>query len=127
MFKRCNFYGGANLALKASGTVATLDGCTVYATFTDVINLTGASTINIGNTTITNSQANGNGVNIAAGSTAVVGQCAFDVPTGTGYAIKGVTGSVLVYANNIIAYGKNNKISSAMTSIPMGTSFTPAA
>lgn len=127
MFKRCNFYGGANLALKANGTTATLDGCTLYSTFTDIISLTGASTINMGNTTFTNSQANGNGINIAAGATAVIGQCAFDVPAGTGYAVKGTTGSVLVHANNIIAYGKNNKISNTITAVPMGTSFAPTA
>ena len=125
--KRTNVYGGANFAMKFSACTLTLDNVAASCQFTDAVSITNGSVITAGNSTFTNTRANSNGINIAAGTTCVVGQSAFDIPAGTGYAVKGVAGSVFVYANNIIAYGKNNKISSAMTSIPMGTNFTPTA
>lgn len=126
-FKNSNVYGGSNTAMKFVNSTLTLNTVGISCAGSDVVSITGSSVINAGNCTFGSSAANSNGINIGAGATAVIGQCAFDVPTGTGYAVKGVAGSVFVYANNIIAYGKNNKISSAMTSVPMGTTFAPAA
>lgn len=126
-FKLCNFYGGSNVALKTTNCTLTLNSTGFWSSGTDVLSLNGSSVITAGNCSFSNSKANSNGVNIAAGATAVIGQCAFDVPAGTGYAIKGVAGAVLVHASNIITYGKNNKLSSAITALPMGTSFTPTA
>jgi hypothetical protein len=124
--KRTTAYCGNNTALKFTNCTMTLDSVTANSNSTNTVQIL-SGVITAGNSTFSNTLTNSNGINISAGATAVVGQCAFDVATGTGYAIKGVTGSVLVHANNIIAYGKNNKISSAMTAIPMATSFTPAA
>ncbi len=125
-FKNSNVYGGSNTAMKFVNSTLTLSTVGISCSGADAVSITGNSVISAGNCTFGSSAANSNGLNIGTGATAVVGQCAFDVPTGTGYAVKGVAGSVFVYANNIIAYGKNNKISSAMTSVPMGTTFTSA-
>lgn len=84
----------------------------------------------LGNATITNPSANGSGINLALGAISNVAQVAFNVGTsaGTGFAVKGVAGSVFVNGNNLIVPGSNNKVSTAIGAgnIPLGTSLTPA-
>ncbi len=84
----------------------------------------------LGSATIANPSANGSGINIASGAVTNVAQVAFNVGTsaGTGFAVKGVAGSVFVNGNNLIVPGTNNKISTAIGAgnIPLGTSLTPA-
>jgi len=86
-----------------------------------------SGTINIGYSAYTSTTANGNGVNVASGATYIAGSVVYNVATGTGYAVKGVSGSVFVYSYNSMLPGTNVRISSAMTSIPMTTSFTIAS
>lgn len=84
--------------------------------------------LSIANSWIVNPSANGNGIEIANGAITNVGQVAFSVGTaaGTGFAVKGVSGAVFVNGNNLIVPGTNNKISTAITRVALGTSLTPA-
>lgn len=86
-----------------------------------------SGTINIGYSAFTSTATNGTGVNVASGATYVAGSVVYNIAAGTGYAVKGVAGSVFVYSYNSIMPGTNARISSAMTSIPMTTSFTSVA
>jgi hypothetical protein len=109
------------------GTLATVSGANVL---TVTSGFGGGTAATIGTTSFTNSAANGDGINIASGATAVVGTCAFSIGTtaGTGRAIKGVSGSVLLTAFNTIIPGTNAKKSSAIGAgdVPMGTALTAA-
>lgn len=84
----------------------------------------------LGNATIVNPSANGNGIDIASGAITNIAQVAFNVGTsvGTGRAVKGILGSVFVNGNNLIVPGTNSKVSAAIGAgnIPLGTSLTPA-
>jgi hypothetical protein len=90
----------------------------------------GQTALVLGNATVANPSANGNGIDIAANAITNIAQVAFNVGTsaGTGFAVKGVAGSVFVNGNNLIVPGTNNKVSTAIGAgnIPLGTSLTPA-
>lgn len=88
----------------------------------------GKPALSLANAWIVNPSTNGNGIEIASGTIANVGQVAFSVGTavGTGFAVKGVAGAVFVNGNNLIVPGTNNKISTAITRVALGTSLTPA-
>jgi hypothetical protein len=88
----------------------------------------GKPTLSIANSWIVNPSADGNGIEIANGATTNVGQVAFSVGSsaGTGFAVKGVSGAVFVNGNNLIVPGTNNKISTAITRVALGTALTPA-
>jgi hypothetical protein len=84
--------------------------------------------LTLANAWIVNPSANGNGIEIASGTMANVGQVAFNVGTaaGTGFAVKGTAGAVFVSGNNLIVPTSNSKISSAITRVALTTSLTPA-
>jgi hypothetical protein len=88
----------------------------------------GQPSLSLANSWIVNPTVNGDGIEIANGATVNVGQVAFSVggAAGTGFAVKGVAGAVFVNGNNLIVPGTNDKISTAITRIPLGTSLTPA-
>lgn len=88
----------------------------------------GSIAARLGTTSFTSGATNGNGVDIAAGATAVVGVCSFAIPNGTGFAIKGVAGSMLFTGANLIFPGTNAKKSSAIGAgdMPLTTTLTAA-
>jgi hypothetical protein len=88
----------------------------------------GRPALSLANSWIVNPSVNGNGIEIASGAAVNVGQVAFSVgaAAGTGFAVKGVSGAVFVNGNNLIVPGTNNKVSTTITRIALGTSFTPA-
>lgn len=77
--------------------------------------------MNFGVCTFESTAANGSGLYLTAGSTTALGGCAFNVPTGTGFAVAGAAGSVLVKSanNNQIAYGTNGNTQGTVTVLPM--------
>jgi hypothetical protein len=80
----------------------------------------------LGNSTIANPSANGNGIDIASGVFTNVAQVAFNVgiATGTGFAVRGGANSVFVNGNNLIVPQTNSKILNTVISVPLGTSLT---
>ena len=64
--------------------------------FNPVTAPTGSIALTVGTTLIYNTATNGSGINLAAGSSAVIGtSTVFSVPVGTGYAINGSSGAFL--------------------------------
>jgi hypothetical protein len=107
-----------NTRFQKSGTSAAINATSGFGAFPSLV---------LGNATVSNSNANGVGIDIA-NSTVNIGQTTFNVGTaaGTGFAVKGVSGAVFVNGNNLIVPGTNSKISTAITRVALGTSLTPA-
>ena len=117
------------------GTWSTVSGANIIkvnspfgTAFNPVTALTGNIAARLGLTSFTSGAPNGNGVDIAAGATAVIGVCSFAIPNGTGFAIKGVAGSLLFTGSNLIFPGTNAKKSAAIGAgdIPLTTTLTAA-
>jgi len=89
----------------------------------------GKPSLVLGNATIVNpsSADNPDGILVPAGSIANIAQVAFNI-AGTGFAVKGSAGSVVVHGNNLFVPGTTNKISSGIGAgnIPLTTTFTAA-
>ena len=109
------FVAYAAEAIGVNGTLS-LNDFRVYTASTAVnaIITTSGSTLDLEKGSIRNSTANSNGLNIAAGVTAICANTLFDVPVGTGKAIAGAATGVLNYGN--ILFAANNKVEIALTS-----------
>jgi len=129
-------YGGTGASITINNTDAVVYNSRFETVgVSTVINANSSFTVGrpslvLGNATIANPSTNGNGIDIASGSIVNIAQVAFNIGSvsGTGFAVKGVAGSVFVNGNNLIVPGTNNKVSTAIGAgnIPLGTSLTPA-
>lgn len=132
---RTTFFNGSGKAMNITTTDAVIansrfesaSGATTMIGANSSFNA-GKPALSIANSWIVNPSANGNGIEIANGATTNVGQVGFSVGTsaGTGFAVKGVSGAIFVNGNNLIVPGTNNKISTAITRVALGTSLAPA-
>jgi hypothetical protein len=95
-----------------------------------VVTLSGTVQWGMGVSIITNTGTGANTYGISMSNTATMqfGVCTFNVSAAqaTNRAINGVAGNVVLYSGPIFQYGSNNKISSAITLIPLTTTFTAA-
>jgi hypothetical protein len=95
-----------------------------------VVTLSGTVQWGMGVSIITNTGTGANTYGISMSGTATIqfGVCTFNIPAGqaTNRAINGVAGNVVLYSGPIFQYGTCDKISTAMTLIPLDTAFTPA-
>jgi hypothetical protein len=93
-----------------------------------VVTLSGSAQWGMGVSIITNTGigANTYGISMSGSATMQFGVCTFNVPAAqaTNRAIKGVAGNVVLYSGPIFQYGSTNKISTAITLIPLTTTFT---
>jgi hypothetical protein len=107
----------------SSGLIGTTRISTISGSNTVVVNSTFApgSAMTFGVCTFESTATNGNGIYIGAGATAALGGCAFNVPTGSGFAVAGAAGSFLVKSanNNQIAYNTNGNTQGTVTVVPM--------
>jgi len=96
-----------------TGAVVTLSGTVQFGMGTCILNNTGTG-------------ANTYGVNMSGTATMQFGVCTFNIPAAqaTNRAINGVAGNVVLYSGPIFEYGTTDKISSAITLIPLDTTFT---
>lgn len=115
---------GTGNGVSVSSSALTIDALIIETATASTLVKVNSGTLNVGNSTISSTTTNGTGFDVSAGATLVCGQNAFNVVAGTGKAVYGVTGAVFMYALNMMVYGSNQNISSAMTSIPMSTAFT---
>lgn len=88
----------------------------------------GSVALAIGNSTLSSTATNGNGINIAAAAAVNAAYNAFSIRAGTGFAVKGVSGSFFINGSNSMVPGTNVRISSAIGAgnIPYTNSFTAA-
>ena len=95
------------------GAVITLSGTVQFGMGTCILNNTSAA-------------ANSYGVTMSGTATMQFGICTFNVPVAqaTNRAINGVAGNMVFYTGPVFQYGSTNKISTAITLIPLTTTFT---
>lgn len=115
--------GPALSTTTTSGIVTTsrITTQTASNTFINVSQFAPGTVMNFGVCTFESTATNGNGLYLTAGSTTALGGCAFNVPTGTGFAVAGAAGSVLVKSanNNQIAYNTNGSTQGSVTVLSM--------
>jgi hypothetical protein len=95
------------------GAVITLSGTVQFGMGTCILNNTSAA-------------ANSYGVTMSGTASMQFGVCTFNVPAAqaTNRAINGVAGNVVLYTGPVFQYGTCDKISTAITLIPLDTIFT---
>jgi hypothetical protein len=103
--------------------------CGIEANTGSVVTLSGTVQWGMGVCILTNTGTGTNtyGVSMSGSATMQFGVCTFNIPDAmraTNRAINGVAGNVVLYSGPIFQYGSNNKISSAITLIPLTTTFT---
>jgi hypothetical protein len=93
-----------------------------------VVTLSGSAQWGMGVSIITNTGTGANtyGISMSGTATMQFGVCTFNIPAAqaTNRAINGVAGNTVLYSGPIFQYGSTNKISSAITLIPLTTTFT---
>jgi len=96
-----------------TGAVVTLSGSVQWGMGEVILNNTGTG-------------ANTYGISMSGSATMQFGVCTFNIPAAqaTNRAINGVAGNVVLYSGPIFQYGTTDKISSAITLIPLDTAFT---
>lgn len=122
----CTLAANSGLALRTTTTsgfvttsrITTETGSNV---FVNVSQFAPNTTMSFGVCTFESTATNGNGLFLSAGSVTTLGSCAFNVRAGTGFAVAGATGSVLIRAanNNQIAYNTNGNTQNTVTVLPM--------
>ena len=93
-----------------------------------VVTLSGSAQWGMGSCILNNSgtAANTHGVSMSGTATMQFGVCTFNVPASpaSNRAINGVAGNMVLYTGPIFQYGTCDKISTAITLIPLDTTFT---
>lgn len=116
-------YSGSSSCLKVTSSATVLAAfCLFESSGTLAINVESPS-VTIGSSTITASGSNATGVTVAAGAVYTTVQNFYNVASGTGYAVGGSAGGVVTHAQNVFAYGTNNKNNSSLTMVAHSTSF----
>lgn len=114
--------GATQVASVATGASLTFTNSSLDANGDLVAEVYGTGVLTITQSSITNAQANSNGIQInQIGGTAVIGNCYFAIPSGTGKAISGIAGTTLLHSGNVFAYNTNTSVSSEITQIPLST------
>jgi hypothetical protein len=114
-----------NFANAAAGTIL---NSVIDAGVGAVITLSGTVQFGMGNCILNNTSAAANtyGVTMSGTASMQFGVCTFNVPAAqaTNRAINGVAGNVVLYSGIIFQYLTCDKISTAITLIPLDTTFT---
>jgi hypothetical protein len=125
--QRCFFYTGNSQAVDFGGQTLTMDGVLMQNAGNDVLFASGSGSLSISNCLFENSKSNSNGIRLAGTVTCTAVQNVFRVPSGTGYAVDGPAGCVLVHGLNCYLPGYNSKVKNSMTIAPATTSPTASA
>jgi hypothetical protein len=95
-----------------------------------VVTLSGTVQWGMGVSIITNTGTGANTYGISMSNTATMqfGVCTFNIPAAqaTNRAINGIAGNMVLYSGPIFQYGSTDKISTAITLVPLDTTFTAA-
>jgi hypothetical protein len=116
--------GAVQVAAVQTGASLTFNASELDANGDTVLETYGTGTLTVTNSLVTNAAANGNGIRInAAGSTVIVGNTFFTIPTGTGKAIwyeptATQYGSTLAYASLGFTVGNNTTIDTRLLVVP---------
>ena len=112
----------------ANASTGTLLNTVIDADTGSIITLSGTAQFGMGNCILNNTStaANSYGVTMSGTASMQFGVCTFNVPVAqaTNRAINGIAGNVVLYTGPVFQYGTCNKISTAITLIPLTTTFT---
>ena len=115
---------------QANNSTGTMLRSSLDANTGAVITLSGTAQWGMGEVILNNTStaANTYGVSMSDTATMQFGVCTFNIPAAqaTNRAINGGAGNTVIYANPIFQYGATDKISTAITLIPLDTTFTAA-
>ena len=125
--QRCFFYSGDAESIIFSGSALTMDGVLMQTSGSDVLVASGSGQLSVSNCLFETSKANADGISMSGTVTCTMVQNVFRVPNGSGYAVNGVAGCVLVHGLNCYLPTYNNKIKSAMTAVAASTTPSSAA
>ena len=102
--------------------------CGIEANTGSVVTLSGTVQWGMGVCILTNTGTGANtyGISMSGSATMQFGVCTFNIPAAqaTNRAINGVAGNMVMYSGPIFQYGSTNKISIAITLVPLATTFT---
>jgi hypothetical protein len=112
----------------ANASTGTMLNSVIDADTGSVVTLSGTAQFGMGNCIINNTStaANSHGVTMSGTASIQFGVCTFNVPAAqaTNRAINGVAGNVVLYSGIIFQYLTCDKISTAITLVPLDTTFT---
>jgi hypothetical protein len=112
----------------ANASAGTLLNSSIDAGVGAVITLSGTVQFGMGTCILNNTStaANTYGVTMSGTATMQFGVCTFNIPAAqaTNRAINGVAGNVVLYTGPVFQYGTCDKISTAITLVPLDTTFT---
>jgi hypothetical protein len=113
---------------QANASTGTMLNSVIDANTGAVVTLSGTSQWGMGNCILNNTStaANSYGVTMSGTASMQFGVCTFNVPSAqaTNRAINGVAGNMVLYTMPVFQYGTTNKISTAITLVPLTTTFT---
>jgi hypothetical protein len=122
--------GTGQVLNQANDSTGTMLRSALHADTGAVVTLSGTVQWGMGEVILNNSStaANTYGVSMSGTATMQFGVCTFNIPAAqaTNRAINGIAGNVVLYANPIFQYLTCDKISTAITLIPLDTTFTAA-
>lgn len=125
--QRCFFYTGNSQTIDFTGHTLTMDGVLMQNSGDDVLFAAGTGSLSISNCLFENSKANSNGIRLSTTVTCTIVQNVFRIPSGTGYAVSGPAGCVLVHGLNCYLPTYNSKVKNTMTIVPATTTPTASA
>jgi hypothetical protein len=125
--QRCFFYSGDAESIIFSGSALTMDGVLMQTSGSDVLSASGSGQLSVSNCLFETSKANADGISLSGTVTCTMVQNVFRVPNGSGYAVNGVAGCVLVHGLNCYLPTYNNRIKSAVTAVAASTTPTSVA
>jgi len=122
--------GAGQVLNQANDSTGTMLNSSIDANTGAVVTLSGTVQWGMGTCILNNTStaANTYGVTMSGTATMQFGVCTFNVPAAqaTNRAINGVAGNVVLFSGPIFQYGTTRKISTAITLIPLDTTFTAA-
>ena len=122
--------GTGQVLNQANNSTGTMLRSSLDANTGAVITLSGTTQWGMGEVILNNTSTDANtyGVNMSDTATMQFGVCTFNIPSAqaTNRAINGTATNTVLYTGPIFQYGTSDKISTAITLVPLDTTFTPA-
>ena len=120
--------GAGQVLNQANDSTGTMLNSSIDANAGAVVTLSGTAQWGMGTCILNNTStaANSYGVSMSGTATMQFGVCTFNIPSAqaTNRAINGTATNIVLYSSPIFQYGSTNKISTAITLVPLTTTFT---
>lgn len=124
---RVTCYTANTQVLVLASSTVTASNCWFETDYSSaVVFVDNSSIFSVGYSFIYNKNTAGDGISIATGGQTIAAHNTFQITGSSGFAVRGIIGSIFIHALNCFVPGSNNKMSSAMGAgaIAMTSSFT---